>query len=254
MLGIAAAVLGTASSQVMSWNGMAGKALAFGAAVAAGLVPIAAKGAGPRRTRDWTRLRSVSEAVKKETYTFLAQAGPYRGPNAESELVARIDRLRASASDLTRYLAGIAPVRRAVPAVYDVDSYADLRVKAQLDGYYRPKAVEMARKVAVVQRIETVLGITGAILGAVSGVFGVEQASAWVAVAATVAAAVTAHAAAVKYGYQELEFTRTAEELDRLLLGRSTAGSPADEDAFVGQCEHVISIQNEAWMAAWTAE
>ncbi|MBB4906264.1 hypothetical protein H4W32_000093 [Actinophytocola algeriensis] len=55
-----------------------GKTLAFLAAVAVGMAPLATNRAGPRQIRDWTRLRSVSEELKSETYTYLARVAPTR--------------------------------------------------------------------------------------------------------------------------------------------------------------------------------
>jgi hypothetical protein len=93
------------------------------------------------------------------------------------------------------------------------------------------------------------------VLAATAGAFGVAQPAAWVAVATTVATAVTAHAMASRYEYQLVEYTRTADQLDRLLARRELAvrsaapgPGPADDDAFVEECERLISVQNEAWM------
>jgi hypothetical protein len=40
------------------------------------------------------------------------------------------------------------------------------------------------------------------------------------------------------------------------LARRAAAGpaTPERDDQFVTNCEHVISIQNETWMAAWGTE
>jgi hypothetical protein len=60
-------------------------------------------------------------------------------------------------------------------------------------------------------------------------------------------ATVTAHAAASRYAYQELEFSRTATELESLATRRAQVGAPDTDDAFVNQSERVISAQNEGW-------
>ncbi|MGW3636071.1 hypothetical protein ACWD7F_39305 [Streptomyces sp. NPDC005122] len=60
-----------------------------------------------------------------------------------------------------------------------------------------------------------------------------------------------------RYAHQHLQFTRTAHELERLLMrweqqrGESSAHL-AEE--FVSDCEAVISVQNEAWMVRWTRD
>ncbi|SEG40435.1 Protein of unknown function [Thermomonospora echinospora] len=251
LLGTAAAVLGTAAAQLMGWNAPLGKGLAFGSAAAAALVPIVVRGARPETVRDWTRLRSISEALKSEVYVFLAGAGPYRGPDRAVLLLERTDRVQADGSDLTRHLTGLEPVRRELPDITGIGGYVTRRVEAQLDGYYRPGARRMRRRVTAVRRIEIALGALGAVLGALAGAFAVAQAAAWVAVATTVAVAVATHSAASRYEYQELEFSRTADQLERLLARRTAmgGGDPEADDEFVAECELVISAQNEAWMA-----
>jgi hypothetical protein len=254
-LGIAAAAFGTAASQTMGWNSLVGKVLAFAAAVAAGAAPVLAQRGGPTRLGDWTRLRAVSEALKAEVYTCLAGVGPYRTASSPSALLAERSReLRSSGLDLVRYTTGIAPRPRTVPAVVDADTYVARRLRQQITTYYRPKVEEMRRKVRFVEGVELLLGCSGAVLAAAAGIFSGQQAAAWVAVVASVSTATTAHAVAQRYAYQQLEFTRTTQELERLLerWDRIPEASAEFADEFVAECEGVISIQNEAWMIRWT--
>ncbi|MEV6398682.1 DUF4231 domain-containing protein [Streptomyces sp. NPDC051907] len=255
VLGIAAAALGTAAAQTMDWNSTVGTVLAFAAAAAAGAAPIAAQRGGPGRLSDWTRLRAVSEALKAEVYTCLARVGPYQqAADASALLAERCRSYRTDGGDLVRYTTGVAPVARQLPAVKDIDSYVDHRLRRQIETYYRPKAERMHRNLQRVGRIEAVLGGLGAVLAAAAGAFAMGALAAWVAVAASVSVAVTAHAVAQRYAYQHLEFLRTAEELERLLdrWTSESAHTPERAEAFVAECEHVISIQNEAWMIRWT--
>ncbi|MGW2425295.1 DUF4231 domain-containing protein [Streptomyces sp. NPDC001709] len=254
-LAIAAAALGTAASQTMGWNSWVGKSLAFAAAAAAGTAPVAALRGGPQRLSDWTRLRAVSEALKTEVYGYLAGVGAYRGAASASALLAeRSRRYRSDAVNLVHYTSGVDARRRTVPAVTDIDSYVEHRLRRQITEYYRPKAEAMDRKVRFVEQTELVLGCFGGLLAAAAGAFSVEWMAAWVAVVASVSIAVTAHAVAQRYAYQQLEFTRTAEELERLLERWTTEPDHSEDftDAFVFECEGVISIQNEAWMIRWT--
>ncbi|MFJ4974503.1 DUF4231 domain-containing protein [Streptomyces coeruleorubidus] len=256
-LGIMAAALGTAASQTLTSNEAVGKVLAFAAAVAAGCAPLIGRRGGPDRVSDWTRLRAVSEALKTESYLYLAGVGAYRGIGIENGGDLLRERARAfvaDGGDLLRHTTGITAVERPVPGVRDVQSYVEQRLRRQLERYYRPRAAYMHRKVQLHERIEFALGGLGAVMAAVAATWGVEQIAAWVAVAASIGVAVTAHAVAQRYAYQQLEFTRTAEELERLLerwsAGHGTA--PEAADRFVAECEHVISVQNEAWMIRWT--
>ncbi len=257
LLGIAAAGLATGASQAMARDAHTGRVLAFLAAVAVGLVPLAAVRSGPTAVQEWTRLRSASEALKSEVYTFLARVGPYRADEAVRTLLARTGQITTDVADLAAHSAAHTPVVRVPPAVTGMDSYTAVRVAEQIRGYYRPHAALMARRAALVRRVEMGLASGAAVLGAVASVFGAGWASAWVAAITTVTAAVAAHSAAALYSYQQLEFARTAAELERLLANRAAADvrEPVEsaDDAFVEACEQVISIQNEAWMAKWTA-
>ncbi|WP_371655950.1 MULTISPECIES: DUF4231 domain-containing protein [unclassified Streptomyces] len=254
LLAILAAVLGTGSAQTMGHSEVAGKALAFAAALAAGAAPLLAQRGGPTRLSDWIRVRAVSEALKAEVYTCLARVGPYRDLAGAGALLAERGRAyRTDGGDLIRYTAGIAALPRPLPPVTDLDSYVEYRLRRQIETYYRPKAEWMRRKVVLVGRVELGLGGLAAVLAAFAGVFSAGGFAAWVPVVASVSVALTAHAIAQRYSYQQLEFMRTAEELERLLARwEGTAGATGTPEAFVAECEHVISIQNEAWMIRWT--
>jgi len=67
---------------------------------------------------------------------------------------------------------------------------------------------------------------------------------------------VSSHVAASRWEYQLVEYLRTAAQLEELLeswLGAEDHDDAA-ADALVEHCEHVVSIQNDGWMAKWTAE
>ncbi|MFF4606481.1 DUF4231 domain-containing protein [Streptomyces sp. NPDC001339] len=256
LLGVSFAVLGAASAQLMAVSAVWGKSLAFAAAVAAASASLVAQRATPQRIRDWTRLRSLSEGMKAQLYARLAGGGAYRTGDPDALLAERIDGLRADGADLARHCAHLVPVSRPLPAVHDLASYMDLRVRGQIAGYYRPNAVLMGRRLAAVRRAELTLSAAAAVLAAAGGAFELAATGVWLGVAATVTMAVTAHAAAAKYDYQELEFSRTAEELDRVYRHwrRQPPAGPADEDRIIERCEDVISVQNEAWMVKWQGQ
>jgi hypothetical protein len=125
-----------------------------------------------------------------------------------------------------------------------------IRVRGQIDDYYSPGARRMGMRCTLLKRGETALATIAAVLAAVVGIFPSEALAAWIAVLTTLAAAL---AAAGRYEYQQIEFMRTADELERLLAWQASTGASGD-DEFVAACERVISIQNEGWMAALTTE
>ncbi|MFI5852540.1 DUF4231 domain-containing protein [Streptomyces parvulus] len=254
-LAVTAAVVGMAASQVMSWSTWLGTTLAFVAALAAGTSPLLAHRSGPVRMGDWIRTRAISEALKGEVYTCLAGVGPYAyRPNAAALLANRARDFRRDAADLLRHTSGVSQVSRPVPPVFDMDTYVDHRLRRQIETYYRPKAAWMQGRVELFGKAELAFGALGALLAAAAGAFTISDLAAWAGVIASVSIAVTAHVTAQRYAYQHLEFLRTAEELQHL-LDRWTANptvTAEGAETFLSQCEHVISIQNEAWMIRWT--
>ncbi|MCQ8190169.1 DUF4231 domain-containing protein [Streptomyces rugosispiralis] len=256
LLGVCFAVLGAASAQVMDDSPAWGRSLAFAAAIAAGLTPLVGQHATPQRVRDWTRLRSISEGLKAEVYARLAGGSVYRAADPDALLVERVEQLQFESADLTRYTAELSPVLRDLPAIGDLVSYMETRVKGQINNYYLPRAQQMRSRLAVVRRVEFTFGALTTVLAAVGGAFEVAFAGMWLAVAATAGTAVTAYAATGKYDYQELEFSRTASELERTYQRwlRDLPMSPEDEDRLIEHCEGVISVQNEAWMVKWQGE
>lgn len=249
VLTISGAVLGTASAQVLPHHAPVGRVLAVASAIALAVAAFLGRATGIQLVRDWTRARSVSEAIKSDVYTYLSGVTPFRDAQRDDVILERLEKLGSSVADLTKYTAGLTPVTRPLPEVSDVASYAAVRVRGQVEGYYRPKAAELTRRLRWLRRGEAALAGTAAILAAVVGVAPAAALTAWIGVLTTAATALAAHAAASRYEYQQIEFTRTADELERLLARTVTPGDTSAEDDFVARCERVISIQNEGWMA-----
>jgi len=253
-LGIVTAISGTASAQTMDVSAPLGRALAFVAALAGAATPLVAARSGPGPASQWIRLRAISEALKSDTYRYLAGVAPYRGPDRDAVLRDSLTRLERDAADLVHHTSGRVAADRPLPDVRDVADYIEQRPEQQIRDYYVPQSLRMRDRVVAIRRLEVCFSLSGAALGATAGAFAIEQAGVWVAVCATIATAVTAHGAASRYGYQELEYTRTANELRVLLMSRTDLSvlTEADEDAFVAACEDIISVQNDAWMVKWT--
>jgi hypothetical protein len=263
LLTVVGAVLATASSQLAAVDSGWSRALAFVAACAIAVVPVARLGSTRQVVEHWTRARSVSEALKADVYRYLAGTSPFRGSGRDETLASRSADYEQAARDISFHAEGIAARQRAVPPVVDVATYMDLRVSRQIDAYYRPNARQLLRRLARLRMVETTLILFAALLAASATTFAVQQLTAWTGVATTVAAAFAAHIAAGRYELQYVEFSRTADILERLRTGfatrsrrrQSTSTDPTDpdsdrqDDSLVDSAEHVISIQNEAWMA-----
>jgi hypothetical protein len=253
LLTIAGAVLATAAGRLSSGTSAVGTGIAVAAAIAVGLAPLALRLAGSKAVHTWTRARGVSEALKSEIYTYLAGVGPYRGAGGDEQLAGRVGALSENAADLLRYTARVQSVSTDLPAVCDVSSYIEHRVRPQI-GWYRVKAKSLETRLAVVKGMGLVLAILAVVLGAVSLKAGVGGASAWLPATATVAAAVTAYAAWARYEYEVTAYLRTAESLESLLTHRDALGGGTDaaaDDDFVAHCERIVSDENKDWVTEW---
>jgi hypothetical protein len=214
-------------------------------------------GAAPERIRRWTRLRSVSEELKSQLYVYLAGLAHYRHPVLRDvELLERTGAVLAQAADLEPETHGIHPAERRLPPVVDTAGYVEHRLRHQLERYYRPKADEMARRATRVERCGQALAAVSVVLGAVAGAFEAQAAAVWIPVVAAVSAAVVSHGASARYVSQQIEYSMTASELERLLRcwEQDASATEADADRLAERTEHVVSVQNEGWMAKWIAD
>lgn len=254
-LAVASAVLTTLAAQVASLSRPGGKGLAVLAGVSVGLVPLVRSRLGRDAVSRWTRARSVSEELKAEVYRFLADVAPYRGSDRWTLLIERSRRVQDAAADLVVSTADVVPVDRGVPAVHDIATYVEHRMVPQI-AWYRDRSSGLKRRLGRARAVELGLAVLGVVLAALAATGAVDALAAWVAVVATLTAALSSHVAGSRWEYQLVEYLRTADELNRLYEEWSVPGrlDEAGEDRLVDRCEHVVSIQNDGWMAKWTAD
>lgn len=249
---VAAAALTLAATQLKPVDGTWPVVLSALAAVALAAIGWLRSRQDKEQMRRWTRARSVSEAIKTHVYTFLAQDA---GARRNDELDAAVRRLEDDADDLIPVVRGMrdraVASPRPFPQVDGVESYLRVRVRtSQLENYYEPNAKDLRRILSWAKGIEIALTLLAAGLAAVA-VFS-PNVGAWAAVVAAATGAFTAYVAAERYEFLWIEYSRTADELDRLLTRRTTPdGVPLVGMDLVTACEDVISVQNQAWMAKW---
>ena len=175
------AALALAGSQVKTVSLPASIALAVAAALSMAAVALLRGQQNVEQVRYWTRARSVSEAIKTEVFLFLSQSGSYDGPDRERRLEAEVQRLEHEVGDLQRYTDGVRAKDRSLPAVHDVASYLDVRVRqSQLEGYYEPKARLMRQRLRALKAVEVTLALVAAALAAVAAIW--PSVGAWAAV------------------------------------------------------------------------
>jgi hypothetical protein len=251
VLTVAAAALALAGSQLKGTSLPASITLTVIAAVALAAVGLLSSQTNVEQVRRWTRARSVSEAIKTEVFLFLTQSGKYAEAERETKLEAEIQRFEREAHDLHGYTTGVQPRKRSLPAVHDVDTYMDVRVReSQLEKYYEPKTAKLRQRIWQLKAVQVTLALVAAGLAAVAAIS--PSVGAWAAVATTAGGAVTAYIAGQRYEFLWIEYSRTASELRRLLDRRTAAdGSSLSGPQLVAVCEEVISVQNQGWMAKW---
>jgi SMODS and SLOG-associating 2TM effector domain 1/Protein of unknown function (DUF4231) len=249
LLVVAAAIAGTSAAALSDVAPSIGKVLAGVAAAASAALPFLRPAWSGKRLKDWTRARSVSEALKTDVHLWLAGARPYGNDPHAYELRKRTDALRVDAADLVRYQTGITAVDRGLPAVSSVATYFAVRVAGQIDGYYARKAEFIQRRIKLFRVIEIALSAAGAVMGTITAVFGGPFA-AWIAVVATIGTALSVHVSATRYEFQLIEFLRTAERLRQLKSRSEEAGLTHQQLLrLVRKGEDVISVENQGWMA-----
>ena len=243
------AVLGAAAAAVGESLHPLGRVLAACAAAGSLILPALRPLWSGTRLQNWTRARSVSEALKGNVYLWLARTGPFVNDDDAVVLGNRIDNLRLDAADLQSACDGIDPVDRALPPVRDLVSFFAIRVEGQCTGYYRPQARRIEKRLRWFRAVGLCLGAIGAVLGVAAAVVDASFAP-WIAVVATVGTAVAVHVAATRYEFQRIEFARTAEELRQIKARADRPGVPESElHRLARRAERVISIENQGWMA-----
>jgi hypothetical protein len=244
-----AAQVGTDTTRGLWAGGVSAAALA--------LVPVVrATRLGRGTTETWTRARSASEALKALAYTYLTRTPPYADGDRDLQLRRAYEAVLQAVGDLEGRTLGAEDSDKPLPAVTDVDSYLTLRVQPQIDDYYRRGAAEQQRRLTGFRGLEYALSLIGAVLGAISVTTRTDAVAAWVAVVTTVAAAITAHIAAARYEHLVIAYLTTARQLRFLVREWRNGGdgSPLAAGRLIGECENVISRENESWVAAWSRD
>lgn len=246
---VVVAAVATVAAQVADAAPVLAKVLAGVAAVGSGALPLLRPLWSGIALQNWTRARSVSEALKTAVYLWLTRAGHYCTDEDASTLRARTDRLLATVADLEDHCGGIEPKQRDLPAVIDPVSFFEVRVTGQIEKYYEPKARKLRSRLTQFAWIERGLGGAGLVLGAVAALTTASLA-AWISVVATIGAALAVHVAATRYEFQRIEFRRTATRLRQLRdRAADASGNPNRLRELAVKAEDVISVENQGWMA-----
>lgn len=196
----------------------------------------------------WTGARAASEALKAETYRYLAKVKPYDDSDRSERLETQLDVIQSRVRDLLVDQALFAPDNRPLPQVRTFADYLTKRAQQQAD-WHRNKVVEhanLARRLRLCQLVATVIG---AVLASIGGILPGLHLASWTAAATTIAAAITAHLTASQHQRIAASYAATADQLDRLISTIDPATAGADSQAnFVAGVEQVLAAQNNGWV------
>ena len=242
---------------------LAGVIALLGAIILATVPFILRNKASKEKISEWVRARSVSEALKELIYKYLIKVNYSASQQDLQELIDETEAVKEKVKDLTIYCVDIPEVPASRPLTLTVDQYITLRVDDQIEGYYRRKGKEKAKAAKRLHTFEFILGFLAVILGVVAGFpaftenFSFSFLGPWVAVVTTIAGAVTAHMAAMRYDHEAIIFFSTADRLSSLKKKWLLLSGTMNTDTinkFVDDCEHAISTENESWLAKWAEE
>jgi conflict system pore-forming effector with SLATT domain/uncharacterized protein DUF4231 len=199
-------------------------------------------------TSRWTGARAASEALKAETYRYLAGVKPYAGADRAERLKEQLATVQTRSSDLLVGQQLAAADDRALPDVRTFESYRQERAQGQAQ-WHRDRIAEHMSTARTLRFCQLGFTAAGAVLAAVAAALPGAHLAAWIAAATTIAAAFATHIAAIQHQRIAASYATTADQLQRLVDGVDPKTASADQQAqFVADVERVLAVQNDGWV------
>ena len=203
----------------------------------------------PEQECAWVRARSVAEALKSEIFLFRTGTPPYDTPDPTHVLLERVGELLNKVKDLPSVQLSQEQKQEKFPEKkLTVENYLEERLQDQLEHFYLPRAREYEKILKRWRQLSFTIGGLAVILGFLG-----KWTGAWVAVLTTMGTSVTSYLFANQYQYLIISYQATARQLEFLKNKWMIMGAPVDDlgksHLFIIDCEKVISVENNAWMA-----
>ncbi|MGH3913429.1 MAG: DUF4231 domain-containing protein [Pseudonocardiaceae bacterium] len=248
---LAAGALGAAVATQSSWPSdtvrTACGALGAGALVLAGVVQQGCL--GKERVLRWTTARAASEALKAETFRYLAGVEPYTDSHGDAELIRKSNEIQTRSADFIIDFDKTAPDGKSLPAVQDLPSYVTMRAQDQ-ERWHSQRVEQHSDKAKYLRGAELAATALAFALATAATQFSLPDVSAWVGFATTLGAAIAAHLAATQHDRIAASYCRTTVQLRALLSGFTPdAATPAAGALFVRDVEGILAAQNEGWVS-----
>jgi hypothetical protein len=224
----------------------------LGAAAIALAAYFSAQALGENRERIWIKCRSAAESIKSALILYRASVRPFDGLDRSAQLRQSVDKILQEVKEIELRQ----PPSESVPDLHPltVEEYLVERVDDQIN-WYQQRAREYQKKSDGFRRYIFALGAMSVLLGMASAM---NVVSAWIAVIATIMAALTAHMKNQRYQSLIAMYSATALRLGLLKSewaeSRKTDRDKADRDAFIQRCEETMGLENGAWVAQWSEQ
>ncbi|MFN2496522.1 MAG: DUF4231 domain-containing protein [Pseudonocardiaceae bacterium] len=204
---------------------------------------------GKDRVLRWTTARAASEALKAETFRYLAGVEPYAGTRRDAERTRQLDEIQVRSADFIVDFGQAVPGDKPLPAVRDLASYVTMRAQEQ-ERWHWQRVTQHSAKATRFRGAELSATLVAAALAALASTLSLPDLSAWVGVATTLGAAIAAHLAATQHDRIAASYARTADQLGRLISGLDPdAATPEEGARFVREVERVLAAQNDGWVS-----
>jgi SMODS and SLOG-associating 2TM effector domain 1/Protein of unknown function (DUF4231) len=246
-------VLGAVAAAFAAQTWLTSKETAALAAFSAALLAFAGLIQGRILTSDntsrWISARAASEALKAETYRYLAGVKPYAAPDRAERLLTQLDTVQKRTQDLLadQQLA-VVKDGEPLPTADTFGRYVAKRAQNQAD-WHKSKVDEHKKKARSLRLWQLGATLAGAALSAVAGALPGQHLAAWTAAATTIAVAFATHIAATQHQRIAASYAATADQLEHLIVAVDPKTASGDRQAqFIADVERVLATQNNGWV------
>ncbi len=205
---------------------------------------------GGEREKTWIKARSIAESCKAAIFLYRSAVPPFDGPQGATALLHRVRDIEGSMTDIEARTSP--PETQPDLSPLTVDAYRNERVTKAIS-WYTTRALEYQKHSDRLGHILLLFGAISVLLGFVSTTSPV---NAWIAVIATVTAALTAYGQNMRYQALTVLYQATSRRLQELQAEWLASGKGEDDRAernsFIQRCEDTMALESSAWVAQWT--
>ncbi|MEM9035049.1 MAG: DUF4231 domain-containing protein [Actinomycetota bacterium] len=194
----------------------------------------------------WTMARGAAEALRAAVHEYLVGTPPFDDHGRDEDLATVSERIAETVRTLDVELVDVEGPDDPLPAVSDLASYVELRVRGQAR-WHDGKISEHRGAARRLRRLELAATLAGAALTGIASLLDSSAFGVWIGVATTIGSAVAAHLDATRHTQIAAGYATTARRLDEL-LDRYDVADAVDAAAFVGAAESILERQNENWI------